>query len=297
MGSPENDQIHELKLGGKARPTRGAELATAGAAAAQKARIEAAYTVAINRPRDMDDVRDRILSACKRPKFAEAAIYAKPVGKEKIYGLSVRFAEEAARNMGNIQSESPVIYDDETQRIVSVTVTDLETNYTASAQVVIAKTVERKNKRGRVVIDERENSYGDTVYVVIATEDELSNKQNSAVSKAKRNLLLDMLPGDIMAEAYETLDKTRRGQIEADPAEAKRKLADAFSAIGVKPAALKAYIGHDLESCSPVEIAELRDTYQAINTGETTWAEVMQSKAEKAAPVDAVPPAKGRKAE
>ena len=90
--------------------------------------------------------------------------------------------------MGNLDNQTSIIFEDNSQRVFSVCVTDLETNYSASLMVNVAKTVERKDKRGRVVIDERQNKYGDTVYVVEATDDELLIKQNSLISKAKRYL-------------------------------------------------------------------------------------------------------------
>lgn len=263
------------------KPT--SEVATAGASSAAKAKIEAAYTVAMHRPRDLDTVRVKLLESCNRPGFAAAAMYAKPAGNDRtIKGMSIRFAEEAARMLGNIQCENQTVYDDSTQRIIQVSVTDLETNYTASAQAVIAKTVERKNKTGRVVIDERKNSYGDTVYVVVATEDELFTKQNSVLSKTKRNLLLDMLPADLQEEAREKIENTLRGNANEDPATARRKIADAFAGMGIKPASLKKYLGHDLAESSPSEIAELRDIWQGIKQGETTWSAVMDSKQDAA---------------
>jgi hypothetical protein len=271
---------------------RSAELATSGAASAAKAKIEAAYTVALARPRDLDTVRVRLLEACRRPGFAEQAMYAKPVGQEKIRGLSVRFAEEAARLLGNLQAEDQTIYDDVTQRIVQVSVIDLETNYVTGKQVVIDKTVERKSSKGRVVLDERTNSYGDRVYVVLATEDELANKQAAAVAKAKRNLLIEMIPGDITSEARAAIKATVDGQIAADPAAARKAVADGFARLGIRPDALAAYLGHQLEQSSPREIADLRDVWSALNQGETTWAEILSGR--EAADEDRPAPAKSR---
>ena len=68
---------------------------TAGALAAQaKAAVEARYIMAMQRPRDWDQVRLSLLKECDRTNFAEVAIYRKPVG-QGIEGPSIRFAEAA----------------------------------------------------------------------------------------------------------------------------------------------------------------------------------------------------------
>ena len=54
-----------------------------------RAQVQARYTLAISKPRDLDQVRQRILKECRRPGFAEVAMYSKPVGRSKIEGLSI----------------------------------------------------------------------------------------------------------------------------------------------------------------------------------------------------------------
>ena len=41
------------------------------------------------------------------------------------------------------------------------------------------------------------------------------------------------------------------------------------------PATLKEYLGHDLSTCSPVELESLRDLWAAIRDGATTWADAL----------------------
>ena len=94
-----------------------ADPAAVAAAEAAKARIQAAYIMAMQRPRSYDQSRIKILEACSRPSFAEKVEYSKPVGGGKpIVGPSIRFAELALREWGNISYESQVVYDDEITR-------------------------------------------------------------------------------------------------------------------------------------------------------------------------------------
>lgn len=249
-----------------------ADPAAVAAAEAAKARIQAAYIMAMQKKRSYDQSRIKILEACSRPAFAEKVEYSKPVGGGKpIVGPSIRFAELALREWGNISYESQVVYDDDITRRISVAITDLETNTTFSASIQLNKTVERKKTDGREVVGERINSYGDKVYIVKATEDEIMNKQAAAISKTLRNEGLRLIPQDIVEEAIEKARETVKKRDKADPDAARKKLADAFAALRIMPTDLEAYLGHPLSQTSPVELQELRSIYQTIKDGEAKW--------------------------
>lgn len=80
------------------------ETAASAAAAQSKALVEARYTVAINRPRDIDAVRQALLKECSRPSFAAVARYNKPIGKG-VVGPSIRFAEAVEMMPGPAEEE------------------------------------------------------------------------------------------------------------------------------------------------------------------------------------------------
>lgn len=261
--------------------TKGAEHETAisSAAAQAQALVQARFVMAYQRPRDWDDARLRLLKACARPRFAETAIYSKPVGGQRIEGPSIRFAEEAARAMGNIDVQTPCIYDDFEKRIIRVQVTDLESNTNYSSDVTVQKTVERKKiKEGQSVMGQRLNSYGDVVYLVEATDDDLLNKQNALVSKALRTGILRVLPSDIREEALDMARDTVDKRDAVDPDAARKAMASAFYAIGVSPQELKRYVGCELAACSPSQLVELRKVYASIKDGDSTWAEHLKFK-------------------
>ncbi|MCK9326845.1 MAG: hypothetical protein M0P69_15240 [Bacteroidales bacterium] len=238
-----------------------------------KARIQSAYIMAMQRPRNFDQARINILRSCDRPGFAELVEYAKPIGGSNIIGPSIRFAEECVRNWGNMDVTQQVVYDDETVRRITVTVTDYESNASFSSSVQIEKTVERKNSSGREVLSERINSRGEKVFLVKATEDEIANKQGSAVSKAMRNDVLRLIPQDLIAEALERARETLKKKDKTDPDSARKKLNDAFAKIGIMPNDLKEYLGHDLAQIQPSELQELRGIYQSISDGQSKWSD------------------------
>jgi len=258
---------------------RKAETSSTALAAQATAAVQARYVIALQRPRDWEVVRVALIKACKRPLFAQDAIYAKPMGGDTIQGPSIRFAEEAARAMTNILAEVAAIYDDSKKRIVRVTATDLESNLTFYKDVNVEKTVERKHpKPGTQILGQRQNSYGDPVFLVGATDDETATKEAALCSKAMRELLMRLLPSDIKEDAFAQIRETRHKEDAEHPDAAKRRVIDGFYDMGVDPKQLADFIGHDLGTLNPAELQRLRLIYSGLKDGETTWADVMAQK-------------------
>lgn len=256
------------------------ETASTAVAAQAQAAVQARYTVALARPRNIDQVRVALLKECRRPYFAEVARYHKPVG-QGVEGPSIRFAEAAARCMGNILVETPTVYDDTEKRIVRVVGTDLETNMTYQKDVTVTKTVERRQAKGEV-LGTRLGSGGQTLYIIAADDDAILNKENALVSKAMRTVLLRLIPGDLIDESMDQVAATLRDKAAQDPDAARRRVVDGFAAIGIQPNDLVAYLRHGLEKLTPAELVHLRSLYQAIKDGEATWLEVMGNQATEA---------------
>lgn len=263
-------------------------------AAEIEAMVKARCALARYSPRDIDVVRQKLLRDCERPIFADKAIYSKPVGREDIEGPSVRMAETVARHMGNMLIDATIAEETHEKRRIRVYAMDLETNTTASADVVISKTIERKDAKDREVVGERTNSYGAKVFIVIATEDELLNKTNAAVSKMRRNKILELTPADIIEEAMLRCNETLTKGDAADPEGARKRMVDAFFALGVKADELKAYVGHALDTLTPTELNQLRRVHNSIRDNEATWRAIVEAKEAKAAangPQSKAPPA------
>lgn len=244
------------------------------AAAREKAAIEARFVVAMRQPRQWEDVRSRLLDACRRPAFAATAMYAKPIGGGKVVGMSIRFVEEALRCARNVDASAQVVAEDEVVRVLRVTVTDLEANLTFSEDITIDKTIERRDKKGREVVGERTNKQGETVYIVAATEDELLVKTNNLKSKAIRNCGLRLMPGDIVDEARLLIPMTLKNEDAKDPHTATKRLTDAAWTFGISAAEIEGYLGCSLAQITSAQRQMMREIMQAIKDGETTWAEV-----------------------
>ena len=265
------------------------EFAATAAAAQAQAMVQAAYTMAIGRPRDIAMVRQNLLSDCKRPEFAREAVYAKPIGNDTIQGLSIRFAECARRSMTNMDNSRLTLYEDAERKIVRVVVLDLESNTRESRDVTVTKVQERRYlRRGQEALSQRTNSTGQTVYTVRPSDDELTVKENALCAKAERECTLKLLPADLKAEALEMCKAVAERDIRSDGvSEQRKRIADAFGELGISPADITEYLGHDLGKTTPAAIASLRQLHTALRDGETTWADVLATKREGDADAEA----------
>jgi hypothetical protein len=254
------------------RETQGSALA-----ARAQAEVQARYIMAERKPRNLETFRVNLLKHCKRAGFALVAEYAKPVGGTSVKGPSIRFVETALREYTNVEPVEVITYDDDMKRVTKVSVTDLESNITYSADVEVAKTVERKKtKNGDEVLGSRTNSYGDVVFKIRATDDDFANKSAAACSKQLRKLGLRILPADIVDEAMEACRQMRQAKDAQDPTAARRQIIDKFAELGVLPAAIDEYLGHPLDQSSPAEMDELRAAYATIRDGETRWTDLIE---------------------
>ena len=261
-------------------------------AARERAQIESQFTIAKRFPRNMDKVRTELLKAIERPGFADADIdrghgkqpgsawYKLPYG-DNAEGFSVWFAEEVLRVMGNLDVSSEILWDDPEKRIIKVTVFDYERNISIPKQIVIEKTVERKyqkkDRRGKIEppIRTRVTSSGDVNYIYPAEEHDVLQKGNALESKALRNAIMRLVPGDIQAECRRRIMQIRHGDAARNPDGDRKKMIDTFATINVNSEDLEEYTDFALSKLTTAQIDHLRDLYKAIKTGKTTWQAVI----------------------
>jgi hypothetical protein len=272
--APERNAMVKRSFDGVAVLSQNA--ATQALTAKATADINARWMIAMHRPRAMEVVRERLLRECKRPGFAATALYSVPRGKGKVTGLTIRFAEAALVAMGNLGCEAVTLYDSDTERVVRIAVTDYEGNAAWSKDITISKTKEvRELRNGQRAMSERVNSYGDVVYRVEATEDDVAVKEAAAISKASRTGILRLVPGWLLSECRDQVDKTTRSKAAEDPDGERRRMLDEFAKLGLKATWLVDWLGHTVDEATPDEIADLRQLYRAIREKEITPAAAM----------------------
>jgi hypothetical protein len=264
--------------------------ATATALAVQaRAGIEARFLVARHEPRSWEDVRQRALQLARTPRIARAARYAKPTGDGTVQGWSVRWAEEMARLAGHLDICEAVVEEQAEHRLVRVSATDLATNVSRSVDVVISRTVERSSTGGRPVLDTRTNAKGRPTYLLPATEDEMLVKTWQLAAKARRNVILALIPDDILDDCLPVIVETASTADATDPAGEAKRVAALFFALGIDTRQIEELLGHTLDRITPRELSVLRGIYHAVRDGDATWAELTSQWA------DAVRPETGTK--
>lgn len=276
-----------------------AETSMAAVTAREQAMVQARFIMAERHQRNWDLVRVRLLSHCDRPGFAEKAWYKKPTGKAKINGvfvdtfaedLSARFMEVARQEIGNLDTDTSVTYEDENIRIVKAFVLDLERNNRDSRDIIVPKVTEKRGKKnkqgeweapeGRDVLSQRLNTYGEPVYLCRATEDEIKLRVNAEISKAQRDETKRLIPADILQDCRDRIAQTKQKEDKRDPLAARKKVIDAFASINVMPDELVTYLGCSLDKASPAQMDELRGLFSAIKDGEISMADAMRNKNE-----------------
>lgn len=265
-----------------------------------QAQIQSAYIMAERHPRDFDVIEQKILKECRRPQFcaidpdpkkygSSLAMYGVPRGGSYQNGewvpnivrdLTIRFAEMALPLIKNASVDLWPMGENDEQRVFRAVRIDFEANVTEGEILIVPKTVERRKvKDTDFVLSQRTNTDGKPVYIIRATTEEIDTSKRALYSKAKRNLVLSMLPGWLKEAAKEEIRKTQRAVDAQDPDAARKRLYAAFAALGISVEDLKSYIGH-ANDLSPAELETMRVLYAGIAEGQTTWKDVLAAKDE-----------------
>lgn len=250
------------------------------------AEIQSRYAIAVKFPRDIDVARQAMLKECQRPSFcmpdpsknnSSVAIYRVPRAGTSIEGVTVRFAEMCLRSYKNIGIDVTPLGGDSRELHYLVSCTDYETNNVLTEMVSVPVTIERKFvKDGDQVVGNRQNSKGELLYLIIGTDDDIAMKRNARISKARRNLIMQHIPGWLVEECVQQVRATCRKKDAEDPDAAKRTLYDAFGQVGVSAEQLSQVVGSG--QLNPAQLEELRGYYAAIKEGQASWQEIVESR-------------------
>ena len=260
------------------------------------AQVQSAYFVAQSRPRMVASCRQRLMEECKDWRFACEAVWAKPVGKDVKKGLGIRFAEAAAQCWTNLKVESTNICETEDLRILRTTVTDLESNVSHTRDTPVEKFVIRKKPPklpdGQKAQIWGYNNYGEAQYRVRATADDMIMSQNKELSKAERVLILKHIPKHIQDDCKRALNETLQNKSSRGDRKFVLGLLDQFAEIKISARQLEAYLGHDPEVLTGLEITMLNGLLYDLIDNRTTFADALAARhGNRPDEVEALPPA------
>ena len=258
-------------IGGNEATPAELDVGTEVAKIESQSEIHAAVVLAKKFPRDQEQGKAEILTACDEEAFAEHAFYSFPRGRkynEKtgewdvnlVSGPSIRMAREIARAWGNIRYGFIVSQDDDDIRGLMAYAWDLEKNNRMSSSDSFKKLIQKRKP------DPRDKKKTVTEWVT-ADERELRELTFRRASILMRNCILSLIPGWFIDQCVEICKRTASGGDKVDLAERVENMAKAFATLGITVKAIEGYTGKTLQATTREDLAELKGIYRSIIDG------------------------------
>lgn len=220
-------------------------------AARTVAEIQAQVFMAKQFPRNENQARARILRSCQRPGLASKAIYTYPKGGQRVTGPSIRLAEALAQAWGNLDFNTVILEQRETESVCLSYCWDVETNTRASRSFIVPHKISAKNGE-RVLTDPRE------IYELAANQG----------ARRLRACILSIIPGDIVDEAMSACNETLSGGNKKPLIDRLRELADRFANYYSVPLeSIERYFGYPLDTFTEMDGIALAGIYTALRDG------------------------------
>ena len=215
------------------------------------AEIQAQVFMAKQFPRDENQARARIIRACQRPGLASKAIYTYPKGGQRVTGPSIRLAEALAQGWGNLDFNTVILEQRETESVCLSYCWDVETNTRASRSFIVPHKISTKNGE-KVLTDPRE------IYELAANQG----------ARRLRACILSIIPGDIVDEAVDACCTTLANGNKRPLIDRLRELTDRFMTYySVSLKEIERYFGYPLDSFTEMDGVTLAGIYTALRDG------------------------------
>lgn len=207
-------------------------------------------------PRNPMTAFTSMMESCRRPSFAQQAMYSYPRGGQVVSGPSIRMAEELARNWGNIEFGTRELSRRDGESEMEAYAWDLETNLVRSIKFTVRHL--RDKKGGSVQLtDERD------IYEVTA----------NMGGRRVRACLLAILPPDYVDAAVQECAKTVAGGNQEPLADRVKKMLAAFLKWNVSSSLIEQRIGKKLDAILPDDLVELVAIHNSIRDGQSKVAD------------------------
>lgn len=216
--------------------------------------VKAAVFLAKQFPRDEIRAEEKIIKMCKNERFADAAMFSFPRGKDLVEGFTIRMAEAMARAWGNIQ----------------YSIIELDSEGGQSTMLAYAWDVENNLKSTRQFqVDMKRDLQNGKSYALTTSRDQYEMKAAYG-SRFLRGCIMNLIPNEILEVAEETLRKTMTIEYKADSiATAKEKIVNFFSnKFNLEKDDLEKVLGKDYKEWTKEDLAQLKLIYNGIKEGQ-----------------------------
>lgn len=238
----------------------------------QMQEVQGQIVMAKKFPRNEVQSFNRIIQACQRRSLAEKAEYEYPRGGQKVTGPSIRLAEVAAQNWGNIDFGVVELEQRNGESKVMAYAWDLETN-TRQTKIFSVPHV-RSTKKGNVPLTDPRD-----IYEMVANQG----------ARRLRSCILGIIPGDVVEDAMEQCNKTMIGKSEKPIIDLVKDMAAIFEKeFSVPLEAIEKYIGCKSSAFSMNDLVRLKRVYTSLKDGMAKREEIFELPGvEKSEAVDA----------
>lgn len=210
------------------------------------AEVQAAYMVAMSRPRNQMASVDKMLLECQRPNLAEAAIYSFPRGGQDVSGPSIRLAEAMKRNWGHMKSGWRCLERRLGVSVLQAYAYDYETGV-ADERIFEVKHIRNTKKGDKPITDERD------IYELEANQ----------AARRVRSCILALIPVDVVDACVEECERTLKAKADTSPDNIK-KMITAFLKFGVDRKMIEKRIGRSAETITPAQMVGLQKIYNSL---------------------------------
>lgn len=242
-------------IGEVRRPSTPVPAPATAAGAAESARamsdLQSGMMLAKAYPRDQNAALERIKAACRRPTFAENAIYSFPRGKETVSDLNIRAAEEIARCWGNLRFGMRELSVGDGSTEMAAFCYDLETN-TVQERIFTVEHVRFTRDDGKKALYDPRDIY--------------ENNANHG-ARRMRACILAMIPADIQEAAVNEIRRTLAIADKTPLPERINKLVAAFASQGVSQQAIERRLKHAVSAMTEHELVDLQTIHKTIHDG------------------------------
>lgn len=218
----------------------------------EMAEVQAAIYLAKKFPRDEALALEKILTTCRRPKLAEAAIYQYSRGGTDIQGPSIRLAEATAQGWGNLQYGIRELEQKDGESTVEAYAWDMENNVRSAKVFQVAHIRDRKQEKGGPV----KLTASRDIYEMVANQG----------TRRMRACILAVIPGDVIEAAVEECEKTMIARADMTP-EALKKWLALFEKRGVTQSMIETRIQRKWSAVTQAQIVNLHKIYNSLKDG------------------------------
>lgn len=201
-------------------------------------------------PRNAVAAHAAIMESCQRPDFAKEAFFSYPRGREKVEGVTIRFAEELARCWGNIEYGIKELSQEDGKSEMQAYAWDMETN-TMSVQNFTVQHMREVNK---------------TMVKLTSQRDVYENNANMGARRLRARILA-VLPSYLVEDSIAECKRTLGGNNDKPLIDRVNNMVTEFRKFGVTQNQIEKRLGRSMDSMTRDDLVDYVGIFNSLKNG------------------------------